>query len=72
MENIALLRNVELSKMPPRRRDWKKRKSPPPGRRGTRSSSGARKYTAVEAARAQIIVASEDIATVPFLFPVGL
>ena len=70
MEDIALLRNVELSKMPPRRRDWKKRK-PPPGRRGTRSS-GARKYTAVEAARARIIVASEDFAPLPLLCPVGL
>ena len=70
MEDVALLRNVELSKMPPRRREWKKRK-PPPGMRGTRSS-GARKYPAVEAARARIIVASEDFAPLPLLCPVGL
>ena len=71
MEDIALLRNVELSKMPPRSRDWKKRKPLQPGKRGTRSS-GARKYTAVEPARARIIVASEDFAPLPFLCPVGL
>jgi hypothetical protein len=47
------------------------KRPPPPGRRGTRSS-GARKYTAVEAARARIIVASEDFAPLPLLCPVGL
>ena len=58
----------KLSKMPPPSGRRDKRPPPPPGRRGTRSSGARKYYTAVvEAARARIIVASEDFAPFAFL-----